>query len=448
METEQQQYLPPMNREAEAGVLGSILIDPDGIPRVREVLNSRSFYLEVNKWVYEAMLALDDKNDPIDIITVADELRRLGKLDDVGGESYLIGLVNTTPTHINESKYARIVEETGERRQMIRAASYMAELAHDESIPLEQAIDKAMEENFKIGSSMSRSSTVHIREPASELMEQVEIRSKLDTNITGIPTGFTDMDRLLGGLQRSELTVFAGRPGMGKSALQSTIAMLASTKYDAKVAVFSLEMSSVQWVLRTLAGMANINNDQMKFGDMSEGEWANFYDKVGQLSQTGLFIDDAPMLTPAQLRAKARRLYQEYGLDLLFVDYLQLMQTTKDFHNRVQEVGFISSSLKALAKELDIAVCATSQLSRGVEQRQDKRPVISDLRDSGNIEQDADVIGLLYRDEYYFPDSSERPNIAELNFAKNRNGHTGVIDLYWNGPKTRFNNLQRQEINL
>lgn len=446
MDNEATDYLPPMNREAEEAVLGTLFIDNSSISRVREILNPHSFYTVTNQWIYEAILVLDDNRQPVDFLTVSEELRRQNRLEDIGGEAYLIGLTNTVPTSINDLHYAQIVEEAGERRRMIRTAQHMVALAHDETITLEEAIDQAMEENYKLGSSLFKRSTVHIREPARKVMDIVEERSQSDEKLTGIPTGFTDIDLLLGGFQPAELIILAGRPGMGKSALQSSIAMLATTRHNCNVGMFSLEMHATQWVLRMIAGMAHISSSMLKRGELGEQQWPQFYDAIGRLSESRLFIDDSSTLTVPQLRSKCRRLDNEYGLDMVMVDYLQLMQSGKEFRNRVQEVGYLTKGLKALAKEMNIPVVVSSQLSRAVEQRQDKRPQMSDLRDSGNIEEDADVIGFIYRDEYYNPDDSERPNIAEINFSKNRNGHTGIVDLYWNGEMTRFNNLKRQEI--
>jgi replicative DNA helicase len=264
----------------------------------------------------------------------------------------------------------------------------------------------------------------------------------------GIPTGYSDMDRILSGLNRSDLVIVAARPGMGKTSLQLSIAATAGMRFSKRVAIFSMEMSAEQLVQRMIAAETRIDSQRLRRGDLHDQEWPIFYEAVGRLSDARLFIDDTPGVSPTQLRTKCRRLYAEHGIDLVIVDYLQLMQSDRNQANRVQEISEISRGLKNLARELDLPVLAAAQLSRAVEQRQDKRPVLSDLRDSGSIEQDADIVMFIYRDEYYNPDTTERPNIAEISIAKHRNGPTAVIDLYWHSTLATFRNLQRQELSL
>lgn len=439
-------YIPPNNRDAECAVLGSMLIDADSIAEIREVLQSESFYFERHKWIYDAIIQLDDTNMPVDLLTVADILQKHAQLEDIGGEAYIIGLITIVPTSINAVHYAKIVEETGERRRMIRAASRVAELAHDETISAQEAVSTAQEEVFNLGQSLYRQSTVHIREPSRQVMDLVEERSASGGQIPGVPTGFNDMDHVLGGLHKSELVVVAGRPGMGKSSFQSSVCTIAGLKHKQNIAVFSLEMTSVQWALRMVSGIARIDSRDLRSGAVAEASWPAFYEAVGELSEANIYIDDTTSLTPSELRAKCRRLAGAYGLDLIMVDYLQLMGTKEHYTSRVQQVSYICKSLKDLAKELDVALVVSSQLSRAVEQRQDKRPQLSDLRDSGTIEEDADVVMFIYRDDYYTHDESERPNIAEVNVAKNRNGNTCVVDLFWNRAFTRFYNLERKKI--
>ena len=263
-----------------------------------------------------------------------------------------------------------------------------------------------------------------------------------------MPTGFNDLDRILGGLNKSDLIILAARPGMGKTALQNGIALTAARRYNKRVAIFNLEMSGEQLVQRMLATETRIDSQRLRRGQLYENEWPIFLEAIGRLSETKIFIDDTPSITPLQLRTKCRRLYAEHGLDLIMIDYLQLMSASRTNNNRVQEISEISRSLKTLARELDVPVLAAAQLSRAVEQRQDKHPQLSDLRDSGSIEQDADIVLFIYRDEYYNPETTERPNIAEITIAKHRNGATGAIDLYWHPQLATFRNLQRQEINL
>ena len=440
--------IPPNSLQAEEAVLGSMLLDPLSVPAIREILNVESFYRETNRWIYEAMLQLADDNVPIDLMTLTEALKDQGQLEEVGGEAYIIGLINVVPTSIHDVHYAKIVEDKAERRRMIRAAGQIAKLGFDESEPLKDAIEQTQKIVFDLGKSVFRSSVVHIKEPAAEVMDMIEERAEAGVDLTGVPTGLKDLDFLLGGMQRSELLIVAGRPGMGKSALQGTISMLSGVKFEKTVAIFSMEMSAEQWVLRTISGMARIDSHSLRRGGLAEEDWPMFYDAVGRLSEANIFIDDSAWLTPIQLLSRCRRLASERDLDLIVVDYIQMMATEEKYRNRVQEMSFICKSLKALAKEIDCPVLASSQLSRAVEQRQDKRPQLSDLRDSGNIEEDADVVAFIYRDEYYNPDSTERPNITEINVAKNRNGYTGVVDLYWKSRETRFYNLQRQEINF
>lgn len=439
-------YIPPNNKDAECSVLGSMLIDQDSIPLIREILQSESFYFERHKWIYDAIVQLDDANEPVDLITVSDILEKHDQLSEIGGEAYIIGLLNIVPTSMHAKHYAKMVEETGERRRMIRAASRVAELAHDETITAVEAISTAQAEVFELGQRLYRKSTTHIREPAREVMDLVETRSAAGGMIPGVPSGFKDLDHLLGGFHKGELIVVAGRPGMGKSSFQGSVSIIASTKHRRNIGVFSLEMTSVQWALRMVSGIARIDGQKLQRGDIEAAEWPTFYDAVGQLSEANMFVDETTQITPSELRAKCRRLHNTYGLDMIMVDYLQLMTTTKDYRNRVQEVSYITKALKDLAKEINAPVVASAQLSRAVEQRQDKRPQLADLRDSGTIEEDADVVMFIYRDDYYYPDESERPNIAEINVAKNRNGNTGVVDLYWNRIFTRFYNLERQKI--
>lgn len=447
MQDGHQARIPPNNPDAEESVLGSMLIDSESIPEVRDILKAQSFYREKNKWIYEALMQLDDNHEPIDLITVCDVLRKQGQLEEVGGEPYIIGLLNIVPTSVHAAHYAQIVEDTGERRRMITAASKVAQLAYDESIPTDEAVSTAQDTVFSLGENIYRKSMHHIREPSRQVMKLVEDRHEAGGVLAGVPTGFKDLDRLLGGLHDAELIVVAGRPGMGKSSLQGSMAIIAGTKHAKNIGVFSLEMTSVQWALRLVSGIARLDSRNLRSGEVQEAEWPMFYDAVGRLSESNIFIDETTQLTPTELRAKCRRLDNRFGLDMIMIDYLQLMVTTQKYHNRVQQVSYICKSLKDLGKEINCPVVVSSQLSRAVEQRQDKRPQLSDLRDSGTIEEDADIVIFIYRDDYYNPgEESERPNIAEINVAKNRNGNTGIVDLFWNRQFTRFYNLERKNI--
>ena len=440
--------LPPHSLEAEEAVLGSLLIDPEAIYDVANFLKPAAFYKVQNRWIYEAILSLNERRDPIDFITLTEELRRKEKLEEVGGEAYIIGLINTVPTSINARHYGQLVDAASLRRLLIGAASTIANLAYEEDEDINIVIDRAEQALFSISEERTTRDLVPVKQIASEYLERVQELHARGADIIGVPTGYTDLDRLLGGLNRSDLLILAARPGMGKTSLQIGIALTAARRHGKRVAIFNLEMSGEQLVQRMIAAETRIDSQRLRRGQLYDHEWPIFLEAIGRLSETHIFVDDTPSITPLQLRTKCRRLYAEHGLDLVIIDYLQLMQSERGQNNRVQEISDISRALKSLARELDTPVLAAAQLSRAVENRQDKRPVLSDLRDSGSIEQDADVVMFIYRDEYYNPETTERPNIAEVNIAKHRNGPTGTVDLYWHGQLATFRNLQRQEINL
>jgi len=440
--------LPPSNVDAEEALLGSLLIDNDAIFDVASFLRPDAFYREKNKWIYECVLGLNERREPVDLITLSDELRRRNQLDEVGGEAYVIGLLNIVPTSIHAQHYGHIIEAASVRRRMISAASTIANLAFEQEEDIGVTIDRAEQALFSISEERTTRDLVAVKEVARSYLDRIEELHERGDEVIGVPTSYTDLDRLLGGLNKSDLIIIAARPGMGKTALQLAIGQAAARRYGKRVAIFSMEMSAEQLVQRMIAAETRIDSQRLRRGDLEEHEWPIFYEAVGRLSETQIFIDDTPSISPLQLRTKSRRLYSEVGIDLIMVDYLQLMQTERPYGNRVQEISEISRALKGLARELDIPVIANSQLSRAVEQRNDKRPMLSDLRDSGSIEQDADVVMFIYRDDYYNHDDSERPNIAEINIAKHRNGPTAVIDLFWQGQLATFRNLQRQEIKL
>jgi replicative DNA helicase len=440
--------LPPHSQEAEEALLGSLLIDPDALFEVNNFLRPDAFYRTQNRWIYESILALSDRREPVDLITLTEELRRREQLEEVGGEAYVIGLINTVPTAINAPSYGRLVEAAAIRRKLVSAASTIANLAYDEKEDINIVIDRAEQTLFSISEERTTRDLVPIRQIAAEYLDRIQELRERGDEFVGIPTGFNDLDRLLGGLNKSDLIIIAARPGMGKTSLQNAMALTAATKYGKRVALFNLEMSGEQLVQRMIAAETRIDSQRLRRGQLAEQEMPIFMEAVGRLSETRIFIDDTPSITTNQLRTKCRRLYAEHGLDMVMIDYLQLMQAERPTNNRVQEISEISRGLKGLARELNVPVVAAAQLSRAVEQRQEKRPLLSDLRDSGSIEQDADIVMFIYRDEYYNPDTTERPNIAELNIAKHRNGPTGTVDLYWHGKLATFRNLQRQEINL
>jgi replicative DNA helicase len=375
--------LPPHSLEAEEALLGSLLIDPDAIFEVSSFLRPDAFYRNQNKWVYEAILALNDRHEPLDLITLTEELRRREQLEEVGGEAYIISLINAVPTAINALSYGRLVEAASLRRKMIGAASTIANLAYDEAEDVNIVIDRAEQTLFSISEARTTRDLVPVKQIAREYLERIERLNELGDDIIGVPTGFTDLDRLLGGLNKSDLIILAARPGMGKTALQTGIAVTAATRYGKRIAIFNLEMSGEQLVQRMVSAETRIDSQRLRRGQLYDQEWPIFMEAIGRLSETRIFIDDTPSITSNQLRTKCRRLYAEHGLDLIVIDYLQLMQAERPTNNRVQEISEISRSLKGLARELDVPVLAAAQLSRAVEQRQEKRPQLSDLRDSG-----------------------------------------------------------------
>lgn len=443
-----EERLPPHSVEAEEAVLGSLLIDPDALFEVSGFLRADAFYRAQNRWIYEAILALHERRVPLDVVTLIEELRRREQLDEIGGEPTVISLLNAVPTSINAEAYGKMVEAAAIRRSLILAAGAIAKLAYNEAEAIDVVLDRSEHTLFSISEKRTNRDLKPVKEIAGDYLERIELLRERGDEFIGIPTGFTDLDRMLSGLNKSDLVIIAARPGMGKTALQNAVALNAARRYDKRVAMFNLEMSGEQLVQRMIASETRIDSQRLRRGDLADHEWAIFLEALGRLSESRIFIDDTPSITPMQLRTKCRRLHAEHGLDLVMIDYLQLMQAEHPTSNRVQEVSEISRELKGLARELDVPVVAAAQLSRAVEQRQNKRPMLSDLRDSGSIEQDADVVMFIYRDDYYNPETSERPNIAEVNVAKHRNGPTGAIDLFWHGKLATFRNLHRQEIEL
>lgn len=375
--------LPPQNREAEEAVLGSLLIDPDAIFEVANFLKAQSFYSVANRWVYESILTLHQRSDPIDSLTVIEELRRRDQLEEVGGEAYIVGLVSAVPTSINARAYGQIVEAAALRRDLINAAGTIAGLAYEEDEDINVVIDRAEQTLFAISEQRTTRDLTPVKQIAEEYLARIEELHARDQDIVGVPTGFIDLDRLLGGLNKSDLVILAARPGMGKTSLQNAVALTAAKTYNKRIAIFNLEMSGEQLVQRMLAAETRIDIQRLRRGNLHDHEWPLFYEAVQRLSETRIFIDDTPSISPMQLRTKCRRLYAEHGIDLVMIDYLQLMQSDRGSNNRVQEIGEISRGLKQLARELDVPVLAAAQLSRAVESRQEKRPQLSDLRDSG-----------------------------------------------------------------
>jgi replicative DNA helicase len=422
--------LPPQNTEAEEAVLGGLLIDPDAIIRVATIVRPEDFYREKHGWIYDAIQILHERREPVDFLTVCDELERRGRLNEVGGAAFITSLINAVPTSIHVEHYARIVERTGTRRRLIDAAGQIAGLAYQEADDVEEVVDHAEQILFGVSERRISRELVPIKAVLSEYYDRIEYLTRHRGEMIGIPTGFTDMDRLLGGLQRSDMVILAARPSVGKTSLALSIAHNASKKHGQRVAFFSLEMSNEQVVQRLISAETAIDSQRPRRGDIAEGEWGRFMKATSDLAEMLFYIDDTPGISVLELRTKARRLHAEVGIDLLVVDYLQLMRGDFRSENRVQEISAISRALKGLARELNVPVLALSQLSRGVESRQDKRPILSDLRESGALEQDADVVIFIYRDEMY-NENTERQNIADIIVAKQRNGPTGTVALYF-----------------
>ncbi|HSJ52437.1 MAG TPA: replicative DNA helicase [Anaerolineae bacterium] len=429
--------LPPQNVEAEEAVIGSILIDPDAIIRVATILRPEDFYREKNGWIYDTAMTLHERREPIDFLTVCDELEHRAQLDQVGGPAFITSLINAVPTSIHAEYYARIVERTATRRRLIEAAGQIAVLAYQEADDVEEVVDRAEQVLFGVSERRLSRDLVPIKQVLSEYYDRIEYLTRHQGQIIGIPTGFADVDKLLGGLQRSDMVILAARPSVGKTSLALSMAHNAAKKFRQRVAFFSLEMSAEQVVQRLISAETGINSQRLRRGDIADDEWGLFMKAASDLAETLFFIDDSPGVSALELRTKARRLHAETGIGLIIVDYLQLMRGEFRSENRVQEISSISRALKALARELNVPVLALSQLSRGVEARTDKRPILSDLRESGALEQDADVVIFIYRDELY-NENTERRNIADIIVAKHRNGPTGTVALYFKKELAQF----------
>jgi replicative DNA helicase len=439
--------LPPQNIEAEEAVLGALLIDPDAIIRLATILRPEDFYREKHGWIYDAILDLHERREPVDFLTVCDELERQRRLDEMGGPAFITSLINAVPTSIHAEHYARIVERTATRRRLIDAAGQIAALAYQEADDVEEVVDHAEQILFGVSERRISRELVPIKQVLSEYYDRIEYLTRHRGEMIGIPSGFSDIDRLLGGMQRSDMIILAARPSVGKTSLALSIAHNAAKKHGQRVAFFSLEMASEQVVQRLISAETGIDSQRLRRGDIADDEWSRFMKAAGDLAETHFFIDDTPSASALELRTKARRLHAEVGIDLMVVDYLQLMRGDYRSENRVQEISGISRGLKALARELNVPVLALSQLSRGVESRSDKRPILSDLRESGALEQDADVVIFIYRDEMH-NENTERKNIADIIVAKHRNGPTGTVSLYFKKELAQFREaeMRRREI--
>ena len=433
--------MPPNNPDAERSVLGSMLLDPEAVTLAEEMLSADSFYLPAHRELFDVMKTLSAAGQPIDIVTVDDELGRRGTREGVGGTEYVIRLSQYVPTTANVRSYIQIVEEKHTLRQLIEASNGITQDCYTQSRPLEEILAAAEKSVFDISMHKGGMDTlVPVRDVLSSTYTRIEELFKNKGAIEGVPCGFIDLDRTLTGLHGGELVLVGARPSMGKTSFAMNIAQHAAVHEGKTVAVFSLEMPREQIAMRMLCSEAGVDMQDVRHGSLKDDDWLHLTMALGPIASSKMYIDDTPGLTTGQLRSRCRRLMAEKGLDLIMIDYLQLMGSDKRSENRQNEVSEISRALKAIAMELNVPLVACAQLSRANAQRTDKRPLLSDLRDSGSIEQDADVVMFLHREEYYDPDTPDK-NIAEVIIAKQRNGPLGTVKLAWIGKFTRFANL-------
>lgn len=436
--------VPPHDLEAEQAIIGSMLTDRDAVISAIEILKEEDFYREDNKAIYTAILNLYNRAEPIDIITVKSELESMGKFEQVGGLEYLAELPEKVPTTANAMKYIKIVEEKSTLRRLIKTANEIIELGYSPTEDVEDIMEGAEKKIFNIMQEKNQKGYAPIKDVLVESFTKLEELYNRKKHITGVPSGFTELDYRTAGFHGSELILIAARPAMGKTAFALNIATNAAVKANVPVAVFSLEMSKEQLVNRILCSESMVDSNKVRTGKLEEDDWTKLAGAIGPLSEAEIFIDDTPGINITEIRAKCRKLKLEKNIGMVVIDYLQLIQgSNKRGGSREQEISEISRSLKILAKELDVPVIALSQLSRAAEQRPDHRPMLSDLRESGAIEQDADIVMFLYRDDYYNQDS-EKKDIAEIIIAKHRGGSTGTVELLWLGSYTKFVNLERR----
>lgn len=436
--------MPPQNIDAEMAVLGSMLIEEDAIASAIELMDESYFYKDAHRKIFHGMVSLFDSNKAADLVTLVEELKKNGWLEAVGGPAYLTALTNIVPTAANINHYAKIVKEKAVLRNLISTATEIITEGYESDQGADQLVDKAERLIFEIASRKVETRLVPLKEIIKDTIETIDNLYQRKANVTGLPTGFFELDTMTAGLQASDLIVVAGRPSMGKSALVSSIAEYLGVIEKIPIAIFSLEMSKEQLVQRMLCSHAKVDAHKVRTGFLAQQDWPRLTAAAGKLSDAAIYIDDTPAMSVLQLRAKARRLKAQYDIKMIVVDYLQLMQGPAGSENRQQEISEISQSLKALARELKVPLIAVSQLSRAVEGRSDHRPQLSDLRESGAIEQDADVVMLLLREEYYSP-AEENKGLAELIIAKQRNGPVGSFKLAFVKEYARFENLARTE---
>ncbi|MBI9013001.1 MAG: replicative DNA helicase [Clostridiales bacterium] len=435
---------PPHDMRAEQSVLGAMILDKEAILDIVEIIKAEDFYRNAHKELFDSIMTLYEKNEPVDMVTLADELTSREALDNIGGIEYLNDLTTAGIITGNAKYYAKIIEEKSMLRRLISASSEILDLGYstEKAVDVLEIAEKSI---FDISQKKARDGFSSIKEILIETYEEIEKAYESDDSITGLSTGFRDLDHKTSGLQRSDLILVAARPSMGKTAFSVNLCQNVATQNEnASVAIFSLEMAKAQLVQRMLATQAGVGLGKIRNGDLTPEDWAKLASASAPLSQAKVYIDDTPGITVMEMRAKCRRLKMEQGLDMIMIDYLQLMSGGGKGDNRQQEISEISRGLKGLAREMDCPVIALSQLSRAPELRADHRPILSDLRESGAIEQDADIVMFLYRDEYYFNDS-EKKGIGEIIIAKQRNGETGTVELAWLGDLVKFVNLEREQ---
>ena len=433
--------MPPYDEQAEASVLGAMLLDKSAITTAVEIIHAEDFYYDSHKAIFEGILRLYNKNEPADMITLSDFLKKNGQLEAVGGYTYLGRLTSGAGAVSNTEAYANIIKEKSTLRALIRAGSEIVEDSYRDDDEVGAIIEKAEKSIFDITQDNQRNGLMDMGEVMVTTFDVMQKRSENKGGLTGLTTGFIDLDRKTSGMQKADLVLLAARPSMGKTALMVNIATNAALKANATVAMFSLEMSRNQLSQRILSSLSHVDLMRIISGDLTTEEWSKVIETMTYMNEMAIYIDDTAGITPLEVKAKCRRLKAEKGLDLVVIDYLQLMEVGGRAESRQQEISAISRQLKGIAKELDVPVIALSQLSRAPEMRADHRPILSDLRESGAIEQDADIVMFLYRDEYYNPDT-EKQGLGELIIAKHRNGPTGTVELLFKGEYTKFVNLQ------
>ena len=433
--------VPPHNIEAEQSVIGAIFLEPDAFSTASEILMPEDFYWASHQRIFSAMMHLSDRGEPIDVVTVTAYLNDRKQLEEVGGVSYLTQLAESVPTAANIEYYSKIVEEKALLRRLIRAATDIVTAGFEREDEVEDVLNEAEKSILEVSNRKNSQGFKNIKDVLMDVYDNIEKLHEQQGDVTGIPTGYRELDRITSGFQKNDLIIIAARPSVGKTAFALNVAQNVAVKTNNNVAIFSLEMGADQLVQRMLCAEGNIDSHRLRSGQLEPEDWGKLTMAMGSLSNAGIFIDDSPGIRVSEIRSKCRRLKQEHGLGMIMIDYLQLIQGSGNSkENRQQEVSEISRSLKGLARELEVPLIALSQLSRGVESRQDKRPMMSDLRESGSIEQDADIVGFLYRDDYY-DSESEKQNIIEIIIAKQRNGPTGTVELAFVKEYNKFVDL-------